>query len=60
MKTLGLLVVLFGGAMLYLIGFKCYRWPDFVQELKNFSHVGAYKAVSPPDCNPVNPFAKKS
>ena len=39
MKVVGLLLVLFGGALFYLIGFKCYTWQDFLQEVANFTHL---------------------
>lgn len=55
MKVLGLLVVLFGGSLAYLVGWKCYRLGDFAQEIANFTHIaiGGHTpgvAVNPAPC----------
>lgn len=55
MKVIGLLVILFGGMLAYLVGWKCYRLGDFVQELANFTHLplGSHTpgtAVTPAAC----------
>lgn len=55
MKALGLLVVLFGASLAYLIGWRCYRVQDFQQELANFLNLPVGQAkpgvkVNPPDC----------
>jgi hypothetical protein len=39
MKVVGILAVLFGGALFYLIGYKCYTLEDFKQEIANFTHL---------------------
>ena len=55
MKVAGLLAILFGGAMAYLIAYRCYSWADFLQEVANFVHLDLFslKAGTPvkkPDC----------
>lgn len=52
MKALGLLVVLFGASLAYLIGWRCYRLQDFQQELANFANLPIGQAKPGGKVNP--------
>ena len=63
MKIAGLLMLGLGLSVIYLVGFKCYGWADFKQELANFINlpIGSTKPgvlPNPAPCPSFNPFAK--
>ena len=62
MKVVGLLVILFAGALFYLVGWECYSLSDFWQELSNFTHLPLFGkqpggTVNPAGCPKFSGFA---